>query len=142
MNLNLTPVVKNLLLINFGIFVLAFFIHTQLHVDINDYLGLYSFFSSKFNPIQYVTYMFMHSYLNPYGQISFAHVFSNMFALFMFGPMLERVWGAKRFLIFYLICRIGAGFLYSIIVNIEVYQLKEAAEAYLQHPNPDAYVVF
>lgn len=142
MNLNLTTVVKNLLIINFGIFVLSFFIFSQLHIDINDYLGLYSFFSPKFNAIQYITYMFLHSYVTPFGQISFAHVFSNMFALFMFGPMLERVWGAKRFLIFYLICGLGAGILYSMLVNYEVYQLKAATEAYLANPNPDAYVVY
>lgn len=142
MNLNLTPVVKNLLIINFAIFALSFFIFSQLHIDVNNFLGLHSFFSDRFNPIQYLSYMFMHSYMTPYGQISFAHVFSNMFALFMFGPMLERVWGAKKFLMFYMLCGIGAGVLYSLVVNYEVYQIKEATESYLLHPNPDAYVVY
>jgi membrane associated rhomboid family serine protease len=142
MKINLTPVVKYLLIINFAVFGISYFLFSQAHIDINAYLGLHPFFSKSFNSIQYLTYMFTHAYVNPYGRISFEHIFSNMFALFMFGPMLEQVWGPKRFLLFYIICGLGAGILYSIIVNYGVYQLKEATEAYLANPNPDAFVIF
>ena len=68
-----------------------------------DMLGLHFFKASDFAPYQLVTYMFMHS--------GFSHLFFNMFALYMFGGVLERVWGMKRFLIFYFVSGAGAGLL-------------------------------
>jgi len=64
--------------------------------------ALHYFGASEFNPAQVVTYMFMHDSRN------FIHLFFNMFTLFMFGPILERTWGQKRFLFFYMVCGIGA----------------------------------
>lgn len=142
MNTQLTLIVKTLLILNIAIFGISFLLFRQFGYDVNAHFGLHSVFSEQFNPIQYITYLFLHSYTNAYGQISFMHVFKNMFALFMFGPMLEQVWGPKRFLTFYLLCGIGAGVLYSLILNYEVYELKQATESYLSHPNPDALVVF
>lgn len=97
------PVVtKNLLAINIVMF-LALFAAERWGIDLNDLLGLHLFASSEFYPFQLVTYMFMHA--------SLTHIFFNMFALYMFGRVLEHVWGPKRFLIFYIVAGIGAGLL-------------------------------
>lgn len=67
-------------------------------------------------PHQLITYMFMHSYAG----LSLGHIFFNMFALFMFGVMLERVWGSKRFLQYYLITGIGAGLIQMLVYYIRI----------------------
>ena len=93
-------VTKNLIIIN----VLIFFgtiVAQNYGIDLIDYLGLHFFLASDFNPAQLITYMFMHG--------GFPHVFFNMFALFMFGPVLEQTWGPRRFLFYYIACGIGAG---------------------------------
>ena len=68
---------------------------------VNDIFALHHYKSEMFKPHQLVTHMFMHGGL--------FHILFNMLALWMFGTMLERIWGPKRFLIFYLICGLGAG---------------------------------
>ena len=95
-------VTKNLLAINIVMF-LALFAAERWGIDLNDLLGLHLFASSEFHPFQLVTYMFMHA--------SLTHIFFNMFALYMFGRVLEHVWGPKRFLIYYIVAGIGAGLL-------------------------------
>jgi membrane associated rhomboid family serine protease len=141
MHFDITPTVKNLLIANFGIYVLAILLNTQAHIDINELFGLHSYFSDQFHVYQFVSYIFMHAYMEN-GQIYFFHIFGNMFALFMFGPMLERYWGAKRFLFFYLFTGIGAGLSYWAVNAYEVYQLQEAVSLYLQNPGPDEFVRF
>ena len=86
-------VTKNLIIIN----VLVFFgtiIAQRYGLDLTNYLGLHFFLASDFNPAQLITYMFMHG--------GFSHIFFNMFAV-------ERTWGPKRFLFYYIACGIGAG---------------------------------
>lgn len=96
----LPTIVKNLLIINVLMF-LATFTLRKFNIDLNDILGLHFFKASGFRPYQIVTYMFMHG--------NFEHLFFNMFALWMFGANMENIWGPKRFLLFYLVCGIGAG---------------------------------
>lgn len=104
-------VVKNLLIIN-GIFFLATIaMDTVWHVDLAKYLGLHYIGASDFRPYQFVTYMFMHG--------SFAHLFFNMFALWMFGNAIENTWGSKRFLIYYMVCGIGAGLVQELVQYIQ-----------------------
>lgn len=101
------PVVtKNLLAINVLMF-LGMLVASKQGVDLNDLLGLHFFMSSDFEPYQFVTYMFMHG--------GIAHLFFNMFALYMFGRAMEQVFGAKRFLIYYLVAGVGAGVLQEIV---------------------------
>ena len=93
-------VTKNLIIIN----VLVFFgtlVAQRYGIDLTNYLGLH--FSSPVTSIRhnFITYMFMHG--------GFSHIFFNMFAVFMFGTVLERTWGPKRFLFYYIVCGIGAG---------------------------------
>ena len=98
----LPEVTKNLLAINVLMY-LATIVMAKQGVNLTNTLGLHFFTASDFAPYQIVTYMFMHS--------GFSHLFFNMFALYMFGGVLEKVWGAKRFLIYYFVCGIGAGLL-------------------------------
>ncbi|MBS2096679.1 rhomboid family intramembrane serine protease [Carboxylicivirga linearis] len=96
----LPPVTKNLLIIN-AIFLLATWVaENTFGINLNTYLGLHLPSSELFNPAQLGTYMFMHG--------GFMHLFFNMFAVFMFGRVLEVYWGPKKFFTFYIITGIGA----------------------------------
>lgn len=105
------PVVtRNLLIIN----VLAYFATVMLKdiVNLNNYLSLHYITSSLFMPHQIITYMFMH------GGIS--HLFFNMFAVFMFGRVLETVWGPKKFFVYYIITGIGAAALQILVTYLRI----------------------
>lgn len=106
---NLTDVVKNLLIINVIVFLALNF--TFLGGFFN-YFVLYPIGSPPFQPIQLVTHMFNHAPINPNLGISSSfglmHIFGNMMTLYFFGPSVERIWGPKRFLFFYLACGFGA----------------------------------
>lgn len=95
--MRIPPVVKTLLLLN----ILAFIADYAMSGTLSDMLGLYYVGSSRFAAYQIITYMFMHGGLS--------HIFFNMFALWMFGRIMEEYWGGKRFLYYYLVCGIGAG---------------------------------
>ena len=95
-------VTKNLIIINVLLF-LAQFVAQSYGINLSDYLGLHFFLADNFNPAQLFTYMFMHG--------GFTHIFFNMFAVWMFGRILEQVWGPKRFLFYYILCGVGAGLL-------------------------------
>ena len=107
---NFPPITKNLLIIN----VLCFFgalVAERYGIDTDKVLSLHYFMASDFNVCQLVTYMFMHAGLT--------HIFFNMFALWMFGRVLEQEWGSKRFLIYYMVCGIGAGLVQELVQFIE-----------------------
>jgi membrane associated rhomboid family serine protease len=91
-------VVKNILIINVVLFVAKFLLADKIELD--RYLDLYPVSDPNFKPHQFVSYMFMHA--------DIAHIFLNMIAVYMFGSILENIWGAKRFLNFYLACGLGA----------------------------------
>ena len=93
------PATRTLILINVGVFLLE-------QLDPNLVLGLFALWppsTGMFHPWQLITYGFLHDPRN------LAHIFFNMFALFMFGRSLEQYWGARRFVIYYLGCVISAG---------------------------------
>lgn len=97
------PVTKNLIIINFIVWLAMFVLPGRLGARLEEFGGLHYFTASGFNPVQFVTYMFMHS------TGGFAHIFFNMFSLWMFGTVLERTFGSARFLFYYMSCGIGAG---------------------------------
>ena len=108
---NISPVVKNLLIIN-----IIFFIATLMFAErMVEWFAVFYFVSPMFRVWQIVTYMFMHS------PVSFAHILFNMFALYTFGSTLEYVMGSKRFLKFYMITGLGALALQIIVQAIELY---------------------
>ncbi len=99
---SIPPVTKNLIIINV-LFWVASLALPRVGIDLVDLLGLHFFGAPDFKIYQLVSYIFMHD------TRSFSHVFFNMFAVYMFGRVLENVWGPKRFLTFYLVTGIGAG---------------------------------
>lgn len=101
------PVVKNLIIINVLMFLALWGFQAAFNIDLNRVLGLYYFKSPYFEPYQIVTHMFMHG--------SLMHIFFNMFALWMFGKVLEQVWGGKKFLIYYFVTGLGAVFLHMLV---------------------------
>jgi membrane associated rhomboid family serine protease len=104
---DLPPVVKNLIIINVVMLLLMYAANAMWGVDLNAILGLYFPKSDSFRSWQIVTHMFMHG--------SFIHLFLNMFALWMFGRVLEQVWGPKRFLVYYLATGLGAAFFFELV---------------------------
>ena len=106
----LPTVVKNLLIINVLMF-LATVTLERFHIDLTDIFGLHFFKASDFRIYQFVTYMFMHA--------NFTHLFFNMFALWMFGNTLENLWGSQRFLLFYMVCGVGAGLCQEVVQYIQ-----------------------
>ena len=104
------PVTKNLLIINV-LFFLAAIVAPKYGLDLTEVLGLHFFMASDFHVYQFLTYMFMHG--------GFAHLFFNMFALWMFGCTLERVFGPRRFLLFYMVCGLGAGLVQEVVQYLE-----------------------
>ena len=130
----LPPVVKNLLIINGLLFLGSVSIASSLHFDLTQYLGLFYFDSEYFVPYQYVTHLFMHG--------DFSHLFFNMFALWMFGNVIENLWGPKKFLIFYFVCGLGAAALLTLINWISISSIQDAFIAYKNTPSPDAFLKF
>ena len=100
------PIVKNLLIINILVWIAQLIYDKQW--GLTPKIGLWPIDSPLFEPYQLATHMFAHASYDARGSIVFFHILFNMFALFMFGRVLENVWGAKRFLMFYLACGLGA----------------------------------
>ena len=103
--------VKNLIILNILFFFATYVMEASFGMDISKYLALYLPSSEHFRPYQFISHMFMHG--------SLSHIFFNMFALWMFGRVLESVWGGKRFFIFYFVTGIGAALIYSLVNYIE-----------------------
>lgn len=92
--------VKHLLIINVLMFAATYVLERLGYLQITNMLCLWPLGSGLFRIWQPLTYMFMHAGLD--------HIFFNMFALWMFGYVLENYWGTKRFVAYYLVCGIGA----------------------------------
>lgn len=117
-------VTKNLIIINVLCWVASLTL-PKIGVDLVQWLGLHFPGTSNFYVFQFVTYMFMHD------THSIQHIFFNMFAVFMFGRVLENVWGAKRFLLFYFVTGVGAGIIQELVCLFRVMPL-------LQELSPEA----
>ena len=108
------PIIKNLIIINVLVWIAQKFLDSQY--QLTDKIGLWPLQSPHFRPYQIATHMFAHS------PTMFAHILFNMFVLWMFGRVLENIWGAKRFLFFYLVCGVGAALAH---LGVEYFQYKE-----------------
>ncbi len=116
---NIPPITKNLLIIN----ILVFFATQVLALrgmDLASLFGLHFFMASDFRVYQLVTYMFLHA--------GFMHLLFNMFALWMFGCVIENVWGPRRFLLYYMVCGIGAGVMQELAQFVSFYFMVSAQE--------------
>lgn len=112
---NIPVVTKNLLIINVVAWLVCFFFgkNGMNEYALNDLLGLHFFMASDFHVYQLITYMFMHG--------GWEHIIFNMFALWMFGCIIERVWGPKKFLFYYITCGVGAGLFQEAAQFIQFY---------------------
>jgi membrane associated rhomboid family serine protease len=111
----LPPVVKNLIFLNIIMLRAYYAVGSVFDIDLNRTLGLYFPASEQFKPVQIVIHMFLHA--------DFWHLFFNMFALYMFGQVLEQVWGPKRFLIYYFVCGLGAAVIHESVIAIQYFHL-------------------
>jgi membrane associated rhomboid family serine protease len=127
----LTPVVKNLLIINVVVFIMQMFLS---EFNITELLSMHKLGSDNFRPYQLFTYMFAH------GGIT--HILFNMLGLAFLGPLLEQFWGPKRFLTFYLVTGIGAGVLFAGIEYVRLNKIEDQVEQYIIEPSPDAFAGF
>ena len=131
----LPPIIKNLLIINALVFL------GQTTADmwgegawVSDFFALHNIQSPLFKPHQLVTHLFMHG--------DFFHLFFNMFALWMFGNILENLWGPKRFLIFYFLSGFGAAAMHMTVLSYEYSQLARDISMLQYLPTPDRFGAF
>jgi membrane associated rhomboid family serine protease len=128
------PVVKNLLIINAILFFATTVFISSFGLDLTDHLALYYFTSDKFRIWQLFTHLFMHA--------SLMHLFSNMFALWMFGSILENYLGAKKFLNYYILTGIGASILFMGVQFLEISPLQKNVDQYISNPTIGNFTAF
>lgn len=116
---NIPIVTKNLLIINVVAFLATMLMKTG-GVDLNSMFGLHFFMASDFQIWQLFTYMFLHA--------GFTHILFNMFALWMFGVVIENVWGPKKFLFYYISCGVGAGLMQELAQFVSFYFMISAQD--------------
>lgn len=124
--LNLPPVTLHLIIINVILWV-ATFACLKFNIDLTQWLGLHFWQSSRFNAAQFVTYMFMHDPSNVY------HVFCNMFSLFMFGGLIERTLGSKRYLFYYVTCGLVAALVQEVVWQISLHDVITAVKGGIEY---------
>ena len=130
---SMPPVVKNLIMINVVMLVAKYALKSA-GIDLDNILGLHYLGSPLFRPWQLVTHLFMHG--------DFWHLFFNMFALFMFGKILEMVWGSRRFMVYFFITGLGAAALHSFVTYLEMSALQKSVAAFANTPSPDLLAAF
>jgi membrane associated rhomboid family serine protease len=128
----ISPVVKNLLIINVLLFLATYLLGSQL--NLTRYLALYYPGAEYFSPYQFVTHMFMHG--------NFAHIFFNMYAVWMFGTAIESVWGGKRFLFYYLFTGLGAAALHTLVNYFIISGMAANITAFTNTPSPELFQQF
>lgn len=124
----LPVVTKNILIINVLLFFATELIKASKGIDLSEYLGLHFYSASNFKPHQFVTYIFMHG--------SFQHILFNMFGVYIFGQVLEQVWGPKRYLIFYLVTGFGAAIAQYIVMSMSIGPVLESIQAVQNNLQP------
>lgn len=109
------PVIKNLIYLNVIMFIATWVLESSYKLDLTNLLGLHYPSSDLFKPVQVVTHMFMHG--------GVWHIFFNMFALWMFGKVLESVWGSQRFFIYYIVTGLGAAVIHLFVTYLRINNL-------------------
>ncbi len=130
----LPVVVKNLLIINVLFFLAQTSFKATGMVNLDNLLGLHHVKSPLFQPWQIVTHLFLHG--------GIGHLFANMFGLWMFGSVLENLWGPKRFLTFFFLCGFGAAILQIVSLWFQHYDLLHQYVALKANPTPEAISIF
>jgi membrane associated rhomboid family serine protease len=114
----LPPVVKNIIMINVLMLLADYAAKSVFGMDLTMVLGIYFPKSEQFMPVQIITHMFMHA--------NFWHLFFNMYALYIFGQVLENVWGPKRFFIYYMVCGLGAALIHESVIAFQYNHLAQS----------------
>lgn len=127
----LPPVVKNLLILNGLAYLATLVFYNTFHLDLIHRFGLYFPTSPSYHTYQFFTHLFMHG--------SFMHIFSNMFALWMFGSVLENTWGSLRFLIFYFSCGLGGALAHLGVTAYDYSRILHAVNAYQANAGLEAF---
>ncbi len=122
----LPEVTKHLLIINILAFFGTWVLESRLHIDIVRHLALYPFSSPLFRPYQLITHMFLHG--------SLTHLFFNMFALWMFGSVVERILRRQRYLLYYFLTGMGAAFLHLLVQEFQIRPLLAELSAAVNVP--------
>jgi len=123
----LPPGIKNLLIINGIVFLATIMFKNK--IDLDHLLGMFYWTSPYFHWWQPLTHMFMHA--------NFEHILLNMYALWMFGTMIENLWGTKRFLFFYFVCGFGAIACQMLSTGYELHQLQHMSAQFALTPTPE-----
>src|SRR5271154_4875647 len=118
------PVIKNLIIINSLVWLAQITFAKTGSFSMENLFALHDVHSVYFRPYQLITYLFLHD------PTSILHLLFNMFALWMFGSILENVWGGKRFLIFYILCGLGSAVLHLIILYNQMAPVMDALHTY------------
>jgi membrane associated rhomboid family serine protease len=105
-------IIKNLIIINVLVYLAQSTLGQAFNMRMMDWFALHDVHSALFRPHQLITYLFLHG--------SWEHILYNMFALWMFGAILENYWGPKKFLIFYMVCGIGAAIFHLVVLYSEM----------------------
>lgn len=127
---NTPKVVLNLIIVN-ALLLLVTIVMDNQGLDLTNILGLHSFYSKDFGAWQLLTNIFLHG--------SLTHLFFNMFSLWMFGRILEQVWGGKKFLIFYIFTGVGASILNSVVNIAEIEYARHAFDQAIANISPDTF---
>lgn len=126
-------VTKNLIIINVIVY-LATVVFEMRGISLTRMLGLFYPGSDYFRSFQPISHMFMHG--------GIGHLFFNMFALYMFGRVLESVWGPRRFLFFYLVTGLGAAALHTFVNYLEIAPMVKSITAFSNTPTPELFSSF
>ena len=130
----ITPAVKIIIIINVLVFLAINMIGKRSDVDLVYILGMHLPQSQYFHIYQYITHMFT--------QEGLTHLFFNMFAVFMFGRILESVWGTKRFIIYYFVTGLGAAALHSLVSLYGLHNMQEQFYAFQSTPDAGVFAEF
>ena len=117
---NLPIVTRYLLVANLIVFLLTGILGGH-GVDLNAFCGLHYYAAQSFHWWQPLTYMFLHA--------DFSHIFFNMFAVWMFAPMIEQQWGTRRFALYYLVCGLGAAFIQEVVWSLMLMNMSTSYSA-------------
>lgn len=138
---NLPVVTKNILIINVLLWILTIFLQQTQHIDLVKYLGLHYFSAPDFRPHQFITYLFMHATFGP-GGLEYSHILFNMLGVFIFGQVLEQLWGPKRFLIFYILTGLGAALAQYIIIHFQIGSFVDQLETVQNNLSIESFTAF
>jgi len=125
----LPVVTKNIIIINV-IMYLATLAFETVNIDLVKLFGLHYYLADDFKPHQFITYIFMHG--------GFSHILFNMLGVYIFGQVLEQVWGPKRYLIFYILTGLGAALAQYIIMHFEITDVLDIVNKDINSRNLDA----